>query len=250
MEGNTDTDIYTSETENRYKLEPYLIDFAEFESFVDLNVLEIGVGMGSDHSQIAFNKPRSLTGIDLTERAIEHTKKRFKTLGLTSSLKTDNAESLSFEDNSFDAVYSWGVLHHSPNTKKCFEEVWRVLKPEGIAKIMIYHKHSPIGWMLWIRYGLMKFNPFISLADIYSNYLESPGTKAYTINEAEELARKFSKVECKVQQSHGDLLEGNVGARHRGIFLTVAKIAYPRRFIKMISKVFPFGLCLLITLKK
>ena len=115
---------------------------------------------------------------------------------------------------------------------------------------MIYHKHSPVGWGLWIKYGLMKFNPFISLADIYSNYLESPGTKAYTIKEAKELASKFSKVECKVQLSFSDLLEGNVGARHKGIFLAIAKIVYPRRFIKIIGKVFPIGLCLFMNLKK
>ena len=67
---------------------------------------------------------KTLIGIDLTERAIKNTKTRFKVLGLKSLLHTDNAEALSFDSNSFDAVYSWGVLHHSPNTGKCFEEVW------------------------------------------------------------------------------------------------------------------------------
>ena len=83
--------------------------------------------------------------VDLTERAVHNTKLRFKYLGLKSFLKIDNAENLSFDDNSFDAIYSWGVLHHSPDTKKCFEELFRVLMPGGFAKIMIYHKHSPVG---------------------------------------------------------------------------------------------------------
>ena len=99
-----------------------------------LDVLEIGVGFGSDHSQITEQKPKTLTGIDLTEWAIENTKKRFKVLGFKSLLHTDNADALSFDSNSFDAVYSWGVLHHSPKTEKCFEKVWRVLRPNGFIK--------------------------------------------------------------------------------------------------------------------
>lgn len=249
-EDGTDYELYVSETENRYALEPYIKTFAEFEKFEGMDVLEIGVGMGSDHSQIARNKPRSLTGVDLTERAIEHTKKRFTALALESTLKTDDAENLSFEDESFDAVYSWGVLHHSPDTKKCFDEVWRVLRPNGTAKIMIYHKHAPTGWMLWIKYGLLRLKPLIGLDKIYAKHLESPGTKAYTIDEAKELANKFSKVECKIQLCHGDLLEGDVGARHRGLILSLAKATYPRPLIKMLSRIFPIGLDLLITAKK
>ena len=58
---------------------------------------------------------------------------------------------------------------------------------------MIYHKFSPVGWMLWIKYGLLKFKPFLSQKSIYSDYLESPGTKAYTVEEAHNLTKSFSK---------------------------------------------------------
>jgi len=248
--GEDDKEKFHSETVTRYKLEPYIRDFAEFERFRGLDVLEIGVGFGSDHSQIAEQKPKTLTGIDLTERAIENTKTRFKVLGLESLLHTDNAEALSFDNNSFDAVYSWGVLHHSPNTKKCIEEVWRVLRPNGFAKIMIYHKNAPTGWMLWIKYALLKGKPLKKMSEIYSDYLESPGTKAYTVSEAKELTRLFSKSEIKVQLSFGDLLEGDVGARHKGLMLSIAKMLYPRPLIKGLAKVFPIGLCLMITVRK
>ena len=249
-DGGFERDGYLAETKSRYELEPYIIDFAQFNSFKDLDVLEIGVGMGSDHSQIAQSSPKSLTGVDLTERAIEHTKRRFSMLGLNSNLKTDNAEDLSFNDSSFDAVYSWGVLHHSAKTQKCFDEVWRVLKPKGNAKIMVYYKHAPTGWMLWLKYGLLRLNPFISLNEIYSNHLESPGTKAYSLKEAQQLTKKFTKTKMKIQLCHGDLLEGNVGIRHTGPILKLAKIFYPRTIIKFLSKIFPFGLFLLISLEK
>ena len=248
--GEDDKEKFLSETKNRYYLEPYIKSFAEFEKFRGLDVLEIGVGFGSDHSQIAEQQPKTLTGIDLTERAIENTKTRFKTLGLNSSLHIDNAESLSFESNSFDAVYSWGVLHHSPNTEKCFEEIFRVLKPNGFAKIMIYHKNAPTGWMLWMKYALLKCKPFKKMSEIYSEYLESPGTKAYTVNEAKKLTRVFSKSELKVQLSFGDLLEGDVGARHKGLMLNIAKMLHPRPIIKGLAKVLPIGLYLMISVRK
>lgn len=248
--GNSNIKKYISEELNRYKLEPYIKKFANFKQFKNKVVLEIGVGFGCDHSQIARQKPRSLRGIDLTERSIKNVKLRFKTLGLKSLLKKGNAENLYFKNNTFDAVYSWGVLHHSPNTQKCFDEVYRVLKPGGTAKIMIYHKHSFVGWMLWVKYGLLNFKPFKSLKDIYANYLESPGTKAYTIQEAQELVKKFSKKKFRVQLSFGDLLNGNIGTRHEGLILSLAKALYPKILVKIIGYVFPIGLYLLIDLKK
>lgn len=245
--GRDQAEKYATETKTRYLLEPYIKDFAEFESYEGLNVLEIGVGMGSDHSQIAYSNPKSLIGIDLTERAVNHTKARLSSLGLKANLKVDNAENLSFKDNQFDAVYSWGVLHHSINTKKCFEEIHRVLKPGGSAKIMIYHKYSPTGLMLWLRHGLYKFD---SLESIYSKYLESPGTKAFTLKETKELTKKFENVNLKVQICFGDLLEGESGQRHKGPLLSFAKLAYPRALVKWLATLIPFGLFLLIDVKK
>jgi len=241
---------FLNEKITRYILEPYIEKFANFPEFKGKDVLEIGVGFGCDHSQIALENPKSLTGIDLTERAIYNTQLRFKHLGLKSSLKVDNAEKLSFDDESFDTVYSWGVLHHSPDTQKCFEEVYRVLKPGGTAKIMIYHKFSPVGWMLWIKYGFLKFKPFLSQKSIYSDYLESPCTKAYTLEEAYNLTKSFSKKKIYVQLSFADLLEGNVGVRHSGLLLRLAKFLYPKGLIKLISNIFPIGLYLFINVKK
>jgi ubiquinone/menaquinone biosynthesis C-methylase UbiE len=245
--GSDQAEKYANETKTRYTLEPYIKEFAKFDLYKGLNVLEIGVGMGSDHSSIAFSNPKSLTGIDLTERAVQHTKSRFSSLGLKANVKVDNAENLSFKDDQFDAIYSWGVLHHSTNPEKCFDEVYRVLKPGGSAKIMNYHKYSPTGFMLWLRHGLLKFK---SLEFVYSEYLESPGTKAYTLKEAKKLTKKFDNVTFKVQICFGDLLEGESGQRHKGLLLSFAKLIYPRKFTKWVSNFIPFGLFLLIDVNK
>lgn len=249
-EGASGIERFRSQEELRYQLEPYIIDFARFDDFQGLDVLEIGVGYGADHSRIALSGPNSLVGVDLTERAIENTKYRLSLLGLKSDLTIDNAESLSFEDESFDAVYSWGVLHHSPNTEKCFQEVFRVLRPGGFGKIMIYHKYAPIGWMLWLRYGLALGRPFVGLKKIYSSYLESPGTKAYNVKEARFLCRRFSDFEVNIELSSGDLLEGDAGARHRGPLLSMARLIYPRFLVRFLSYCVPIGLHMLITVRK
>jgi len=250
VKGSSDIDKFLSQEVARYKLEPYIKTFGNFEQFKNKNVLEIGVGLGCDHSQIAKSKPKNLTGVDITERAIENTKRRFDILNLKSTLKTDNAENLSLKSETFDIVYSWGVLHHSPDTKKCFKEVYRVLKPGGFAKIMIYHKNSPVGWMLWLKYGLLRGKPFTNLDEVYSKHLESPGTKAYTVKQAKELLSDFSNFDLKIQLSFADLLDGDVGAGHRGHLLTLAKLFYPRRLVRFIAKIAPIGLFILITAQK
>ena len=191
----------------------------------------MGVGLGADHQRFAAAGAR-LTGVDLTERAVEHTQQRLAASGLRSQLKTADAENLPFADNTFDVVYSWGVLHHSPNTPKAIDEVWRVLRPGGSAWVMIYHTYSMVGYMLWMRYALLAGRPGRTLADIYAQHLESPGTKAYTVDEARKLFARFSKVRVETVLTHGDLLTSAAGQRHRGLLLTIARAVWPRWLIR------------------
>ena len=249
-EGDQDREYYLSETIIRYKLEPYIEAFADFPSYTDQHVLEVGVGMGSDHSQIAKHRPKKLVGVDLTERAVEHTQKRFDALNLETELHVANAEDLPFEDEIFDLIYSYGVIHHSPNTKRCVDEIFRVLKVGGTARIMIYHKRSLTGFMLWIRYGLLRLKLLMPLSEIYDKYLESPGTKAYSVDEAKQLLNSFSSLKIGVQLSHGDLLLGDVGQRHKGPLLSLAKVLFPRKICIFLDKLIPIGLFLLITATK
>lgn len=222
---------YQTQAEMRYRLEPFIIPFANFSSAKGQRLLEIGVGLGADHQRFA-EAGAELSGIDLTERAVEHTRRRLALFGLSSHLSVGDAEKLDFLDESFDQVYSWGVLHHSPDTPKAISEVSRVLKFGGRAKIMIYHKWSMIGAMLWLRYALLVGRPWRSLNSIYATHLESPGTKAYSVSEARKLFAAFSAIEISTPLSHGDLLESDVGQRHRGFVLNLAKKLWPRWFIR------------------
>jgi SAM-dependent methyltransferase len=228
---NSDESGYLAQMHKRYELEPYIESFASFDGTRDLDVLEIGVGLGADHQRFAQAGAR-LTGIDLTERAVEHSRKRLDLFGLKSDLRVADAELLPFADESFSLVYSWGVLHCSPNTARAIDETWRVLRHGERVKIMIYHKHSLVGYMLWLRYGLLAGKPWRSLSDVYAHHLESPGTKAYTVDEARTLFRKFGEVRIATVLTHGDLLESAAGQRHRGWLLSMAKRMWPRRFLR------------------
>jgi ubiquinone/menaquinone biosynthesis C-methylase UbiE len=243
LKGDDEREAYTNQAEVRYSLEPYILPLADFPSAKGKKVLEIGVGLGADHQQFA-QAGAILTGIDLTERAIKNTQRRFSLMGLKSDLFVSDAENLPFDNETFDIVYSWGVIHHSPDTPKAIKEIYRILKPGGETRVMIYHKKSIVGYMLWIRYALLRLRPFTSLNEIYSKYLESPGTKAYTVKEASQLFNMFASTQIETVLTHGDLLTSAAGQRHGGAMLNIARKLIPRPLIR---KFFPgHGLCLTI----
>lgn len=240
----TNLNDYNEQSLSRYKLEPYIAEFADFKNSKNKKILEIGVGLGADHECFAKNGAK-LWGIDLTNRAVNHTKKRLKKQNLISSIKVGDAENLPFSNEFFDNVYSWGVLHHSPNTENAITEVHRVLKKSGVAKIMIYHKWSIVGLMLWLRYGLVRF---YNLEKTYNKFLESPGTKAYSIKQTKKMFSAFKKTEISIELTHGDLLSSDAGQRHQGLVLKIAKKLLPRFLIKTFFK--NFGLYMLIKARK
>jgi ubiquinone/menaquinone biosynthesis C-methylase UbiE len=215
----------------RYALEPYISGFAKFDNGRGRDVLEIGVGMGADHLEWARAQPRMLVGVDLTRRAVAFTDVRLRSHGITPHLAATDAEDLPFQDASFDIVYSWGVLHHSPDTPRAVSEVWRVLRPGGVALVMIYHARSIVTWMLWLRYALFAGRPFRSMSDVCANHLESPGTKVYSIREARQMFSRFASVRASSTLSFADLLEGEAGRRHGDGLIGIARALWPRWLI-------------------
>lgn len=232
---------YALQAAIRYGTEPYILPFADFASSDGKEVLEIGVGLGADHQRFAEARAR-LSGIDLTARAVEHTRRRLALFGLTSDLRTGDAENLPYPDGRFDLVYAWGVIHHTPDPSRAAREILRVLKPGGRYAVMVYHRWSIVGLMLWLRYGLPGGK---SLSQVYAAHLESPGTSAFSREEAKAM---FPGASVRTELSTGDLLEAVAGQQHRGRILSLARAIWPRRFIRRYCR--NFGLFMLIEGRK
>jgi SAM-dependent methyltransferase len=126
---------------HRYATEWHIPSAADFAGTRGLKVLEIGCGLGTDGAQFA-KAGADYTGVDLTGAAVELSRKHFELFNLPGNFQTADAEKLDFADDSFDLVYSHGVLHHTPDTAKAIREIHRVLRPGGRAIVMLYHRNS------------------------------------------------------------------------------------------------------------
>jgi SAM-dependent methyltransferase len=126
---------------HRYATEWHIPSAADFAGARGLKVLEIGCGLGTDGAQFA-KAGADYTGVDLTGAAVELSRKHFELFNLPGNFQTADAEKLDFADESFDLVYSHGVLHHTPDTAKAIREIHRVLRPGGRAIVMLYHRNS------------------------------------------------------------------------------------------------------------
>src|SRR5438105_6245451 len=127
--------------QHRYEKEWHIPAAASFESTRGLRVLEIGCGVGTDGLQFA-RAGATYTGVDLTEAAVDLARKNFESARMPGQFRVSDAERLDFTDESFDIVYSHGVLHHTPDIEAAVREIRRVLKPGGQAIVMLYHRGS------------------------------------------------------------------------------------------------------------
>jgi SAM-dependent methyltransferase len=180
----------------------------EFESFRGARLLEIGCGMGTDLLQFARGGA-VCTGIDLTPRSIEITRHRFRLYGAEGNFMISDGERLPFQSESFDVVYSNGVLHHTPDTGGAIREVHRVLRPGGTAKVMLYHRNSLNYWIeIVLRRGVlgMEFLRGRPAEEIMSRVIEfsdhgaRPLVKVYSRKETRTLFRMFKDVKVDVEQ--------------------------------------------------
>lgn len=195
------------ERERYVEYAPWIERTIGFDSYAGKRLLEVGFGTGTDLLQFARGGAK-VTGIDLTPRSIEIARRRFEVHGQKGEFTIGDAENLSFPDASFDVVYSFGVLHHTPDTNRAISELHRVLKPGGIAIVMLYHRVSLYYFgSLVLKHGLLRGELFKStLADIMSRHVEysetggRPLVKAYTRGEARKMFGDFQEVAVQVNQ--------------------------------------------------
>lgn len=169
----------------------------DFRALAKQDVLEIGVGCGA-HAALLAAHARSFVGIDLTDYAVNTTAARLQALNLPGRVLRMDAEHMDFPDQSFNFIWSWGVIHHSANTRRVLAEMRRVLRPGGRACVMVYHRSF---WHYYVVTGLIrgvlmgKLVRTRSLHRLAQDYIDGALARFYTPSEWKAVAGEFFTVD-------------------------------------------------------
>ena len=126
----------------RYRKEAHILRCLDNIDFNGKQVLEIGLGQGADSEQI-IKRGAIWSGLDLTLESVARVQTRLSLRQLPhQSVKQGSVLKIPYEDNSFDLVFSHGVLHHVPDILEAQREIHRVLKPDGELIVMVYSRWS------------------------------------------------------------------------------------------------------------
>lgn len=194
-------------TARKYAVEPHIKNFAQHPEWCGKRVLDLGCGIGTDSLEFA-RYGAMVTAVDFSQESIYILNNRAKVEGLNDHIceVTDDIEGLHRLDAAglgFDLVWSFGVLHHTPNPQAALKAAHHRAKPDAELRFMVYHRYS---WKaLWIlaNYGGFRF---WELKDLIRQYSEaqvgSPLTETYTRKEARKLAESAGWKVTRMQVAH------------------------------------------------
>lgn len=191
-----DEEFYLEMDTYRYKYDSYIPPLIDSFTGKGKKILEIGCGMGTDSRHIS-RRGSDITSLDLSFDNVHFSLKGMKVLGLRGNGVNADAENLPFKDNSFDVGYSFGVLHHTPNTEKAIREIYRVLKPGGQCVIMLYHKGYAYYALLFL-YGWRRLFLKEVKEQMMSKYDHTPLSKLYSKKDAGKMFSFFKNINFEV----------------------------------------------------
>jgi SAM-dependent methyltransferase len=238
-------DFFADVERHRYELEPHIPEIVQFSRWRGADVLEVGCGIATDGVQFVRNGAR-YTGVDPSPTALSLAQRRFALEGLKAALCDASATALPFPDESFDLVYSHGVIHHIPKPDEAVAEFHRVLRPGGVVLVMVYHRRSfnyYVNIMVFRRVfapllllpgatdlvsrmtgeaptvlqgqrALLKKHGWRYIADrdrFLSNNTDGPGnplSRAWRISEAAQRFRSFEDIQTTVRHLNVRLIPG------------------------------------------
>jgi 2-polyprenyl-3-methyl-5-hydroxy-6-metoxy-1,4-benzoquinol methylase len=193
---HSDKDIgtreYFDEVESRkYLVEPHIPIFAEFDRWNGKKVLEIGCGIGTDTINFA-RCGAEVTAVDLSDNSLDLARKRSKVFGFEDKITffKANAERLSdtVPVETYDLVYSFGVIHHTPHPEAVIAQSRKYMDKNSVFKMMLYNRVSWKVGVIIASYGGFKFWKLDELVAKYSEAQTGcPITYTYTRKTAEKL---------------------------------------------------------------
>jgi len=185
----------------------YLLELVDFDGYRGRTVLEVGCGAGVDLARFARGGA-IVTGIDLTESAIDLARRNFAQQGLAGCFEVADAERLPFADNAFDLIYAHGVVQYTANPQRLVDECRRVLKPGGEAIFQVYNRWS------WL-------NALSKLMKVSLEHEDAPVIQTFTIGEFRRVLAGFSRVRIVPERFpvRSRLHGGWKGAVFNGLFV-------------------------------
>jgi 2-polyprenyl-3-methyl-5-hydroxy-6-metoxy-1,4-benzoquinol methylase len=186
---------YFDEVEARkYLVEPHIPGFAEFERWEGKRVLEVGCGIGTDSINFARAGAR-LTAVELSSESLRIAEQRAEVMGVAERIRfvQANAEELTsaLDEEPFDLVYSFGVIHHTPHPERALAEMRALTAPGGTLKLMVYHRRS---WKVFWIVAAQGKGRFWDTDDLVAQHSEAetgcPVTYSYTRGEGRELVER------------------------------------------------------------
>lgn len=188
-------------TKRKYFVEPHILDFAQFNKYKNMDVLEVGCGIGTAGQSFIENGANYI-GLDISDYSVELCKKRFELFGLNGGAYTANIENIdkikinNTDENGdtdttfklFDLVYSFGVLHHIQNITLAIRNIYELLKPGGEFKLMLYAKNS------------YKYKQICDGLDQFEANNDVPIANVYTKKEVCDLLKDFENI--SIVQAH------------------------------------------------
>ena len=197
----------------------YLPELVDFAGFRGQHLLEIGCGIGTDLARFAGGGAQ-VTGLDLSETAIELTAKNFAGLGLTGDLRVGDGEALPFPDASFDVVYGHGVLQYAARPERIIAEAHRVLKPGGRGIFMVYNR---VSWL----------NALSKVMKVALEHEDAPVLRKYSIGEFRTLLAPFAETRIVPERFpvKSRLHGGWKGVAFNGLFVGTFN-ALPRAWVR------------------
>lgn len=176
----------------KFRVESHKLAFLNLDDVKGKRILELGCGMGTDAVKFAEHGAHVVC-VDLTPAGIDLCKQNFKVRGLSGEMFCGNIEELdtvlpASYQGSFDLVYSFGVLHHTPSPSKAIEQVKHFLKPGGEFRFMVYSRFSyKLFWLLNLH-QVWDMSQCDSIIQQYSEAQSGcPVTYTYTFDEVKDL---------------------------------------------------------------
>lgn len=198
------TKEYFDEVEQRkYFVEPHIPEFAEFERWRGKNVLEIGCGIGTDSVNFVRHGANLIT-TELSSASLDICQQRLALYKLNAELHLGNAEDLPhwLRPRPFDLIYSFGVIHHTPNPKKVFENIKLYMNENSEFRFMVYNKAS-IKVLQMMNESGYKFTDIDDMIALYSEAQTGcPITHSYTADTIRNVLENMGYEVLSVEKDH------------------------------------------------